>query len=324
MRACAAGHQPSHRSVLTGPAKSFLDFCRVEKGLAANTLASYRIDLQRFRDELPAEKSATAADLTGYVESLYRAGLSARSIARHITTLRNFYSFLAREGEIERDPTEFLKLPRQTSTLPKYLNREEIERLLAAPPLDKPVGLRDRAMLQLLYATGLRVTELCRLELSAVERDSGILRVTGKGNKQRLVPFGEVAREAVDEYLLKGRPALLKGRASGFLFVTSWTRQNTTRNTTRNATRQGARTAAMTRQGFWKLLRGYGRRAGIFRDLTPHVMRHSFATHLVEGGADLRSVQIMLGHADISTTQIYTHVARGRLREVVDQHHPRA
>src|SRR5580700_9982373 len=207
MRAFAAGHQPSQRSVLTGPAKSFLDFCRVEKGLAANTLASYRIDLQRFRDELPTEKTATAADLTGYVESLYRAGLSARSIARHITTLRNFYSFLAREGEIEQDPTEFLKLPRQSSTLPKYLNREEIDRLLAAPPLDKP--------------TGLRVTELCRLELSAVERDAGVLRVTGKGNKQRLVPFGEVAREAVDEYLLKGRPALLKGRASGFLFVTS-------------------------------------------------------------------------------------------------------
>jgi integrase/recombinase XerD len=317
MRAFAAGHQPSHRSVLTGPAKSFLDFCRVEKGLAANTLASYCIDLQRFRDELPAEKSATAADLTGYVESLYRAGLSARSIARHITTLRNFYSFLAREGEIERDPTEFLKLPRQSSTLPKYLNREEIDRLLAAPPLDKPTGLRDRAMLQLLYATGLRVTELCRLELAAVERDSGVLRVTGKGNKQRLVPFGEVAREAVDEYLLKGRPALLKGRASGFLFVTSW-------NTAGKATGRGLKTAAMTRQGFWKLLRGYGRRAGIFRDLTPHVVRHSFATHLVEGGADLRSVQIMLGHADISTTQIYTHVARRRLREVVDQHHPRA
>jgi integrase/recombinase XerD len=317
MRAFAAGHQPSQRSVLTGSAKSFLDFCRVEKGLAANTLASYRIDLQRFRDELPAEKSATAADLTGYVESLYRAGLSARSIARHITTLRNFYSFLAREGEIERDPTEFLKLPRQASTLPKYLNREEIDRLLGAPPLTKPTGLRDRAMLQLLYATGLRVSELCRLEVSAVERDSGVLRVTGKGNKQRLVPFGEVAREALDEYLLKGRPALLKGRASGFLFVTSW-------NATGNTTRRGLKTAAMTRQGFWKLLRGYGRRAGIFRDLTPHVVRHSFATHLVEGGADLRSVQIMLGHADISTTQIYTHVARRRLREVVDQHHPRA
>jgi integrase/recombinase XerD len=307
----AAGHQPSHPGVLSGPAKSFLDFCRVEKGLAANTLESYQIDLQRLNGEIPIPKQATREDLTGYVESLYRAGLSARSIARHITTLRNFYSFLAREGAIERDPTEFLALPRQTSTLPKYLNREEIDRLLGAPPVDKPVGFRDRAMLQLLYATGLRVTELCRLELSAVERDSGVLRVTGKGNKQRLVPFGEVAREAITEYLLKGRPALLRGRASGFLFVTAYTRS-------------GSKTAAMTRQGFWKLLRGYGRKAGIFRDLTPHVVRHSFATHLVEGGADLRSVQIMLGHADISTTQIYTHVARKRLREVVDQHHPRA
>jgi integrase/recombinase XerD len=304
----AAGHQPSHQGALSGPAKSFLDFCRVEKGLAANTLESYQTDLQRLNGEIPIPKQATREDLTGYVESLYRSGLSARSIARHITTLRNFYSFLAREGAIERDPTEFLALPRQTSTLPKYLNREEIDRLLAAPPVEKPVGLRDRAMLQLLYATGLRVTELCRLELSAVERDSGVLRVTGKGNKQRLVPFGDVAREAIDEYLLKGRPALLKGRASGFLFVTAW----------------DTKTAAMTRQGFWKLLRGYGRKAGIFRDLTPHVIRHSFATHLVEGGADLRSVQIMLGHADISTTQIYTHVARKRLREVVDQHHPRA
>src|SRR5271170_3025911 len=169
MRAFAAGHQPSHKSVLTGPAKSFLDFCRVEKGLAANTLASYRIDLQRFRDELPAAKSATAADLTGYVESLYRAGLSARSVARHITTLRNFYSFLAREGEIDRDPTEFLALPKQWSTLPKYLNREEVERLLGSPPVDKPTGLRDRAMLEVLYAAGLRVTELCGLERSAVD-----------------------------------------------------------------------------------------------------------------------------------------------------------
>jgi integrase/recombinase XerD len=236
---------------------------------------------------------------------LYGAGLSARSIARHITTLRNFYSFLTREGEIERDPTEFLALPRQSATLPKYLNREEIERILTAPPPEKAAGLRDRAMLQLLYATGLRVTELCRLELSAVERNSGVLRVVGKGNKQRLVPFGEHAREAIDQYLSTSRSALLKGRASRYLFVTS-------------------RAGAMTRQGFWKLLRTHGRRAGIFRDLTPHVLRHSFATHLVEGGADLRSVQIMLGHADISTTQIYTHVARRRLREVVDQHHPRA
>jgi integrase/recombinase XerD len=316
MRAFVAGHRPSHGSVLTGPAKSFLDFCRVEKGLAANTLESYRLDLTRLNSEVPNQPHTSPEELSLYVESLYRAGLSARSIARHITTLRNFYSFLTREGEIERDPTEFLALPRQTATLPKYLNREEIERLLSVPPEGKPAGLRDRAMLQLLYATGLRVTELCRLELSAIERGSGILRVIGKGNKQRLVPFGEHAREAIDRYLATARPALLKGRASRFLFVTGRV------VTVRSGRASGD--AAMTRQGFWKLLRGYGKLAGIFRDLTPHVLRHSFATHLMEGGADLRSVQIMLGHADISTTQVYTHVARRRLREVVDQHHPRA
>jgi integrase/recombinase XerD len=223
-----------------------------------------------------------------------------------MTTLRTFYSFLTREGEISSDPSEFLIPPKQWSNLPKYLNREEIERLLVAPDPLKPTGIRDRAMLELLYATGLRVTELCRLELSNVERDSGVLRVTGKGNKQRLVPFGDSAGEAIGQYLNRARPELLRGRASRFLFVTA---------------RNGG---AMTRQGFWKLLGLYGKKAGIFRDLTPHVVRHSFATHLVEGGADLRSVQIMLGHADISTTQVYTHVARRRLREIVDQHHPRA
>ncbi len=306
MRACAAVPRPDRPDLLTGPAKSFLDFCRVEKGLASNSIDSYQTDLERLSLHLKvADKSATAQDLASYVESLYGAGLSARSIARHISTLRNFYSFLAREGEIDRDPTEFLALPRQAITLPKYLNREEIDRLLEAPCGAKPTGLRDRAMLQLLYATGLRVSELCGLPLTAVERDSGILRVVGKGNKQRLVPFGEHAGEAVEKYLANGRPPLLKGRASRHLFVT-------------------ARGSAMSRQAFWMLLRGHGRRAGIFRNLTPHVLRHSFATHLVEGGADLRSVQIMLGHADISTTQVYTHVARRRLREVVDQHHPRA
>jgi integrase/recombinase XerD len=310
MRALRAGPLQTRAGALTGPAKSFLDFCRVEKGLAANSLQSYTFDLMRLSATLPTgERHASAEDLARYVESLYGAGLSARSIARHITTLRNFYGFLAREGEIERDPTEFLAPPKQGSTLPKYLNRQEVERLLAAPPVDTPTGLRDRAMLELLYATGLRVTELCRVELSAVERDSGVLRVTGKGNKQRLVPFGEPARDAIDRYLELGRPALLKGRASRFLFVTA---------------RRGSPASAITRQGFWKLLGGYGKRAGIFHNLTPHVLRHSFATHLVEGGADLRSVQIMLGHADISTTQVYTHVARRRLREVVDQHHPRA
>jgi integrase/recombinase XerD len=292
---------------LSGQAQSFLNFCRVEKGLSANSLSSYFIDLQRFSNGiLPlAPHQAKASDLGRYVESLYKAGLSARTIARHMTTLRNFYSFLTREGEIDTDPSEFLIPPRQWSTLPKYLNRQEIEGLLAAPDLPKPSGLRDRAMLELLYATGLRVSELCKLELSSLETNAGILRVTGKGNKQRLVPFAESAGECLAQYLANGRPAILKGRASRFLFVT-------------------ARGGAMTRQGFWKLLGGYGRKAGIFRDLTPHVLRHSFATHLVEGGADLRSVQVMLGHADISTTQVYTHVARSRLREIVDQHHPRA
>jgi integrase/recombinase XerD len=290
----------------TAPVRSFLDFCRVEKGLSVNTLSSYQLDLQRLSEQFgDSIHRPTPDDLARHVESLYRAGLSPRSIARHITTLRNFYSFLAREGEIDRDPTEFLALPKQWATLPKYLNREEIERLLNAPPMDKPAGLRDRAMLELLYATGLRVSELCKLERASVDGQFAVLRVTGKGNKQRLVPFGESAREAIDRWLVDGRPAILKGRASRFLFVT-------------------ARGGAMTRQAFWKLLRQYGRSVGIFRNLTPHVVRHSFATHLVEGGADLRSVQIMLGHADISTTQIYTHVARRRLRETIDQHHPRA
>jgi integrase/recombinase XerD len=291
---------------LSAAVQSFLNYCRVEKGLAINSLSSYTLDLQKLSAyaTMPVRDLDEAA-LNGYVESLYGSGLSPRSIARHITTLRTFYRFLLAEGEVDRDPTERLTPPRQWVTLPKYLNREEVERLLAVPPMDKPAGLRDRAMLELLYATGLRVSELCGLELSAIQRDAGVLRVTGKGNKQRLVPFGEAAGEAIDQYLANGRPALLKGRASGYLFVT-------------------ARGAAMCRQSFWKLLRDHGRKAGLTRKLTPHVIRHSFATHLVEGGADLRSVQIMLGHADISTTQVYTHVAQRRLRETVDQHHPRA
>jgi integrase/recombinase XerD len=286
--------------------QAYLNFCRVEKGLAANSLNSYQLDLKRLSEEIGKPVTEVQApDLAQYVESLYGAGLSARSIARHITTLRNFYRFLIQEGQLKHDPTEFLNQPRQWTTLPKYLNRDELDRLIAAPPVEKPTGIRDRAMLDLLYATGLRVSELCQLTLSAVERETGVLRVTGKGNKQRMVPFGQAAGQAMDLYLGSARPRLLKGRASRHLFVT-------------------ARGRAMTRQSFWKLLRGYGLNAGISRALTPHVIRHSFATHLVEGGADLRSVQIMLGHADISTTQVYTHVAQRRLRETIEQHHPRA
>ena len=296
---------PGMRAV-SGAVKAFLDFCKVEKGLADNSVSAYHTDLKRITDSLRVPvQDATPEQLAAHVESLYAARMSPRSIARHIATLRNFYSFLVREGLIAQDPAELLAAPKQWSTLPKYLNREEVDRLIAAPPEKKPTGLRDRAMLEMLYATGLRVSELCLLELNAVERQLGVLRVVGKGNKQRMVPFGESAGEALDRYLGEARPRLLKGRASAYVFVT-------------------ARGSAMTRQAFWTLLKGYGRRLGLARRLTPHVVRHSFATHLVEGGADLRSVQIMLGHADISTTQVYTHVARSRLREVVREHHPRA
>ena len=301
MQATVPPFQPLAPSI-----QAYLNFCRVEKGLASNSLNSYQLDLKRLSEEIGKPVTEIQApDLARYVESLYSAGLSARSIARHITTLRNFYRFLIQEGQMTSDPTEFLNQPRQWTTLPKYLNRDELDRLIAAPPVKKSTGIRDRAMLELLYATGLRVSELCQLTLSAIERESGVLRVTGKGNKQRMVPFGQAAGRAMDLYLGSARPRLLKGRASRHLFVT-------------------ARGRAMTRQSFWKLLRGYGLQVGISRALTPHVIRHSFATHLVEGGADLRSVQIMLGHADISTTQVYTHVAQRRLRETIEQHHPRA
>jgi integrase/recombinase XerD len=231
--------------------------------------------------------------------------LGNRSIARHLTTLRSFYGFLLREGVIQNDPTQLLRSPRQWQTIPKFLNLEEIEGLLEAPDATRATGLRDRAMLQLLYATGLRVSELCRVGVGDLNLEVGVLRTTGKGNKQRLVPAGQAAIRAVEAYVKNGRPGLLKGRASRYLFVT-------------------ARGGCLTRQAFWKLLAIHGKKAGIFRWLTPHVLRHSFATHLLEHGADLRSVQVMLGHADISTTQIYTHVMRSRLRDTVQKHHPRA
>lgn len=294
-----------------GPRVSaFLTFCRVEKGLSANSLDAYRRDLASLESWMAARKISgkllTAEELRDYIDWLSgEKGLHGRSIARHITTLRNLHKFLLEQNVIENDPTEFLASPKQWSTIPKFLNEAEIARLLAAPPADEPVGLRDRAMLQLLYASGLRVSELCSVQLSDVERNLGVIRVTGKGNKQRLVPVGISALQAIENYLEGGRAVILKGRPSKYLFVT-------------------ARGGKLTRQGFWKLLGIYGLKANIGRTLTPHIIRHSFATHLLEGGADLRSVQSMLGHADISTTQIYTHVVRSRLRQTIDKHHPRA
>ncbi len=292
---------------LTARIDEYLDFCRMEKGLAHNSLDAYSRDLAKFRSFFARQGSGIpdAADVRRYLDYLWEKGLSSRSISRNLTTLRNFYVFLLRENYVASDATAIISLPRQWKVLPKFLNEGEVDRLLAAPDPARANGLRDRAMLELLYATGLRVSELCQLELNAVELDLGVVRVTGKGGKQRIVTAGKQAILAVRSYLEAGRPALLRGRGSGYLFVTS-------------------RGSCLTRQGFWKLIGRYGRRAGVFRRLTPHVIRHSFATHLLEHGADLRSVQTMLGHADISTTQIYTHVTRSRLRKTVDEHHPRA
>ena len=304
------GVRAAGRGPLAEYAADFLNFCRIEKGLAANSLEAYGRDLERYesyfqarhRTEFPGNHTDT---VLSYLNSLYQAGLGSRSIARHLATLRNFYGFMLREGKIACDATEHVRTPKQWKTIPKFLNLSQIDKLLQAPDLATPIGIRDHAMLELLYAAGLRVSELCRVAVTDLNLEVGVIRTTGKGNKQRMVPVGRPAVAAVRTYLESARGRILKGRASRFLFVTG-------------------RGGAMTRQAFWKLLAGHGRRVGIFRNLTPHVLRHSFATHLLEGGADLRSVQTMLGHADISTTQIYTHVMRSRLRKTLDDHHPRA
>jgi integrase/recombinase XerD len=293
---------------LQGDASAFLNFCRIEKGLSSNSLQAYQRDLQKFVKFAIDKCKGAIPEVEGvrsYMDSMYQAGLGGRSVARHLSTLRSFYAFLLAEGRVACDPTEHLGSPKQWQTIPKFLNLEEIERVSQSPDAGRPVGLRDHAMIELLYATGLRVSELCGLGVSDLNLDLGVLRATGKGRKQRMIPVGKAALKAVGAYLETGRPAILKGRASKHLFVTS-------------------RGGPLTRQAFWKLLRVHGRKAGVFHHLTPHVVRHSFATHLLEGGADLRSVQTMLGHSDISTTQIYTHVMRSRLRKTVDEHHPRA
>lgn len=296
--------------------KSFLHFCRSEKGLAKNSLEAYRRDLSQFGSFLQRTKAdnvskASLETLRLYLDSLRESGLANRSIARQVTTLRNFFAFLVEEDLIAANPAELLAAPKAGMSLPKYLDSGSVDRLLTTPAQNDGTGLRDRAMLDLLYAAGLRVSELINLRISDLDEQAGVLRVIGKGNKQRLIPVGRQALASIERYQKEQRPSLLKGRTSPYLFVT-------------------ARGTSMTRQGFWKLLRGYGKEAGIISEfghkgtLSPHVLRHTFATHLLEGGADLRSVQTMLGHSDIGTTQIYTHVMRSRLRQTVDKHHPRA
>jgi len=288
--------------------RAFLAFCRMEKGLARNSLAAYARDLECFRAFTEPATGGSHPDrevLVRYLNSLYKKDLNSRSIARRLSAVRGLFHFLLAEGQIAADPTEHLSTPKQWSNIPKFLNRDQIEKLLAAPDRAKPSGLRDRAMFELLYASGIRVTELVELRLSSLDAGLGLIRVLGKGNKQRIIPVHAAALAAVRDYLGNGRPALLKGRTSPHLFVT-------------------ARGGSMTRQAFWASIKANGKKAGIFHNLSPHVVRHTFATHLLEGGADLRSVQAMLGHADLSTTEIYTHVVRSRLRDTLDQHHPRA
>jgi integrase/recombinase XerD len=299
---------PTATSPISSGIRDFLAFCRIEKGLSRNSLEAYGRDLEdlrSFAEPLAGGALPNVELLNTYVNHLHKKDLTSRTIARHLSSMRSFFSFLVTEDKIREDPTEHLSSPKQWSTIPKFLNRDQVNNLIAAPDVTKPTGLRDRAMLELLYATGIRVSELINLRVSSIDMGLGLLRVTGKGNKQRIVPANAAAVEIVGRYLAEGRPAMAKGRQSPFLFIT-------------------ARGEEMTRQAFWAAIKLNGRKAGIFHNLSPHILRHTFATHLLEGGADLRSLQEMLGHADLSTTEIYTHVVRSRLRETLDRHHPRA
>jgi integrase/recombinase XerD len=288
----------------------FLDHLKVERNLAANTIDGYSRDLVRMRRFLFARgcsgaHEVTPTDLTDHLLAMIEAGLSARSRARALVAIRGLFRFLVADKHIACDPTENLDAPRIGHKLPQVLGEDAVDRLLAAPPLHNPRGKRDAAMLELLYATGMRVSELCGLALGDTNLGAGFIKVTGKGRKQRLVPMGQVACERVQVYLDEVRPAMLKNPKESALFITE-------------------RGKPMTRQGFWKLIRRYAVAAGLPAKISPHKLRHSFATHLIERGADLRAVQAMLGHADISTTQIYTHVSRARLVELYTKHHPRA
>jgi len=286
----------------------FLDYLAVEKGLAKNSLSSYAIDLRHFGHSLSDGgleiERVERIHIVKYFQALRAAGISPRSVARALAAIRGLFRFLVAERHLKTDPTENLENPRLWSTLPKAILPEEVEALLAAPDRSTADGLRDAAMLELLYATGLRVSELIKVRIDEVVMDAGFLRTIGKGSKERIVPFGDTAKAAIVAYLERGRSDHDKYSDPG-LFLS----------------RRGR---TMTRQSFWMKIVRYAREAGIKAHISPHVLRHSFATHLLENGADLRSVQMMLGHADISTTQIYTHVSRARLQKMYESFHPRA
>ena len=286
----------------------FIDRIWLEEGLARNTLDSYRQDLAQFAAwlEMDAAKDLLRVeqfDIQRYLAVKFPVS-KPRSISRLIASLRRLYRFALRENKITQDPSLQIESPKLPRSLPKSLSEQDVESLLGAPNLDDPIGLRDRAMLELLYASGLRVSELVGVKVTEVSLSEGVVRVTGKGSKTRLVPMGELAVDWLTRYLKEARPAILEKRLSDSMFVTQ-------------------RGAAMTRQAFWYLIKRYALVAGIHKPMSPHVLRHAFATHLLNHGADLRVVQMLLGHSDISTTQIYTHVARERLKQLHNAHHPR-
>lgn len=287
----------------------FMNYITVERGLAKNTLEAYGRDLSRYLEFLEGQKLAEPGQITPpvvmrFMVSLKSSGLSPRSQSRALAAVRMFHKFLLREKLSAQDPTRQVAIPRSLSALPHTLSPGDVERLLASPKGESPLASRDRAMLEVLYATGLRVSELVALKLGDLQLDVGYLTAFGKRSKQRIVPLGDVAVRELGHYQAVARPQLDRQRGSRFVFL--------------NRSGEG-----LTRQGFWKMIKRRAAEAGISRKISPHVLRHSFATHLLDNGADLRSVQAMLGHADISTTQIYTHVSRERLRRLHEQHHPR-
>jgi integrase/recombinase XerD len=287
----------------------YINYLVFEKGLSEKTIESYSSDLSKFLEFLKQKgiKDITQADtplILKHLIALRESGLGSRSCARHLITLRGFYKFLAQEKILEFDPAKLIDLPKSGLKLPDVLSVSEINLLLNIPDSNKPLGKRNSAMIELLYAAGLRVSELVNLKFLDVNLEACFVRVLGKGSKERIVPFGLYARNKLDDYINNSRPLLLKNHISQYLFVA----------------RAGN---PMTRQGFWKLLKQYVKQADIKKKVTPHSFRHSFASHLLEGGADLRTVQVMLGHVDISSTQIYTHVARDHLRQIHEKYHPR-
>jgi integrase/recombinase XerD len=288
---------------------SYVVYLRDVRRMSPHTVESYARDLSALADFAEKRKTQVEAltrrDLEAFVRQLMTQGLSPRSVARAVACVRGFYRFLALERTLEQSPAADLRAPRAWPALPKFLDLDDVDRLLAQPDVSTPRGLRDKALLELLYASGMRVSELLAIKPGDLNLDEGYLSCIGKGDKQRIVPMGQQAADWVRRYIREGRPELLHRRSSPWLFVNA---------------RDGGR---LSRVGFWKVLKAYGLEAGITRELSPHVLRHSFATHLLERGADLRAIQVMLGHADLSTTQIYTHVLEARLRAVYDRYHPR-